>query len=100
MEKYRYTAKDKKGNLATGVLEGDSRDEIASSLINQVFTPVKINDTKSDFIKKLSTIGTIPSSEKVLFAEELATLINAGVPIAQSLSILEKQIKNQFKKVY
>lgn len=95
MNKFTYTVKDKNGHFSNGLIEGENRDQVAKILLEQGLTPVKIEgEFKANPIKKFSTYTTIKAADKVLFAEELSTLINAGVPIAQSLTIIEKQIKN------
>lgn len=95
MEKFSYTVKDKSGKLSNGIIDGESREEVAKSLMNEGLTPIKIEgEFKSNPLKKIASFTTIKSADKVLFAEELATLINAGVPISQALNILEKQLKN------
>jgi type IV pilus assembly protein PilC len=96
MATFEYTVHDSKGKITNGSIEGDTRDNVAQALMDQGLTPVAIRVTsKINFIEKIKGFGLIPSGEKVLFAEELATLINAGVPIAQALSILEKQTSNK-----
>lgn len=95
MASFTYLIKDKKGKYASGLIEGENREEIAENLINQGMTPIKIEEeSKRNPLKRLSLLTTIPSADKVLFAEELSTLINSGVPISQALNILEKQLKN------
>lgn len=95
MSNFNYTVKDKRGHISSGVLESGDRDQVAKILFDQGLTPIKIVEEKKYSPMKLLKFSTIPSSEKVLFAEELSTLINAGVPIAQSLMIMEKQTKNE-----
>jgi type IV pilus assembly protein PilC len=96
MATFEYTVHDGEGKISTGNIEGNNREEVAQSLINQNLTPVAIKQISSfRFLERLKKIGHIPAGEKVLFAEELSALINAGVPIAQALSILEKQTSNK-----
>jgi type IV pilus assembly protein PilC len=98
---FSYVVRDKTNKINNGTVEGTTKDDVAQVLINQGLTPVSITEIKNDnILARLNKIGTIPLSEKVLFSQELATLVNAGVPISQSLEILEKQTSNKkFKEV-
>ncbi len=101
MGSFAYTVKDKNNHVVSGDIEGSSKEEAAQLLINQGLTPISVREHKTDnILTKVSTFSTISSTEKVLFSQELATLVNAGVPISQALSMLEKQTKNKrFQKV-
>jgi len=95
MKTFNYTVRDKDQKVLTGNVEGQSRDDVVKNLLDQGLTPITINDvTKRSIRATLSLLTTIPVAEKVLFSQELATLVNAGVPISQSLGILVKQTKN------
>lgn len=101
MRTFAYTVRNKEQQILNGNIEGQDKDDVAKTLIDQGLTPITITETTKASLGSLMTrISTIPLAEKVLFSQELATLVNAGVPISQSLGILEKQTKNaRFKKV-
>ncbi len=101
MAKFSYTVKDKSGRIVTGNIDGSTKEDAAQILIDQGMTPISIQkEGKESLLDKISSFSTISSTEKVLFAQELAALVNAGVPISQSLAMLEKQIKNKrFQKI-
>lgn len=44
---------------------------------------------------KLSGLAKVKLEDKVIFSRQFATMINAGVPIAQSLNILQKQSESK-----
>lgn len=95
MATFSYTVRDKEQKIMTGNVEGPSKDDVVKSLLDKGLTPVTITETtKASFATMLTRVSTIPVAEKVLFSQELSTLVNAGVPISQSLGILEKQTKN------
>jgi len=101
MGTFSYSVRDKDQNLLSGNIEGPSKDDVAKVLLDQGLTPITITETtKATLGAMLNRVSTIPTAEKVLFSQELSTLVNAGVPISQSLGILEKQTKNvRFKGV-
>ncbi len=95
MERFEYAILDKDGKIVTGVVEAKSRDGAAKSLLDQNLTPIRISQEKKfDLLAKFNKIGKVPLAELVLFTEELATLVNAGIPLTQSLNILGKQTTN------
>jgi len=100
MGTFSYTVRDKDQKILGGNVEAPSREDVAKTLLDQGLTPITITETtKTSIGQMLMRVSTIPVSEKVLFSQELATLVNAGVPISQSLGILEKQTKNARFKV-
>lgn len=100
--KFIYTAKTKTGEIEKGNIEASSKDEVASLLEQKDLTPIVIAK-RSGINLSLSSINAlspIPGVEKIIFSRQLSTLINAGVPLAQSLSIMEKQTSNiKMKKI-
>ena len=101
MATFTYTARNKEERVINGNIEGPSKDDVVKTLLDQGLTPIVITETtKKSLGRLLAQASTIPLAEKVLFSQELATLVNAGVPISQSLEILTKQTKNaRFKAV-
>jgi len=96
MTTFDYTAKNKNGKVTRGTIEIGTRDDAVISLENQGLTPVTVTtNEKFSLSKIIDRYSIIPLSEKVLFSQELATLVGAGVPISQSLAMLEKQTKNK-----
>ena len=100
MSTFNYTVHDNNGKVMHGVLDEHSREDAAQSLLDRGLTPVTIRQVKKGILEDISRRFTfISSGDKVLFAEELSTLVNAGVPIAQSLNMLEKQLANKRFKI-
>ncbi|KKR29642.1 MAG: Type II secretion system F domain protein, partial [candidate division CPR2 bacterium GW2011_GWD1_39_7] len=101
MPKFEYLGKEKSGHMVSGDLDAKNRNEAVSLLIEKGLTPIKINECKRGIFKSNSKReGRISGKEKVVFSRQLAILINSGLPLAQSFSILQKQTSNQkFKKI-
>lgn len=86
---YSYTAH----NAATGqkvkaTVQADNEKAAARLIQEQGLAPLTIQVEKSASASKLKHIKT---KEKVLFARQLSTLINAGLPLVQSLRLVQKQ---------
>jgi type IV pilus assembly protein PilC len=95
METYVYTAHDPKtGQKITADIEADSENSAAKLLVERGLSPLDIKPK----VEK-SSLGTIrnrvPTKEKVIFSRQLSTLINAGLPLVQSLQSVRSQTHNK-----
>lgn len=99
---FSYQATDKKGAEVTGMVEADS----LALAINQVrslgFFPTKVKEDAGKLARRqrgkgkgmsISIGGFIRQKEVTLVTRQLATLIDAGLPLLRSLSILYDQQK-------
>jgi type IV pilus assembly protein PilC len=93
MGSYRYTAKDKKGQAVNGILEASSESEVASILHEKELVVVAIEPEKKKILK--SWEGGIKLYDLVIFSRQLATMIESGITLVQSLSTLTEQIENK-----
>lgn len=96
MKKYDYEARDSASNkIVKSVVQADSENAAAKLLTSQGFVPLKIElqDDKTSFFAKFS--GRITTKDRVVFTRQLATLIGAGLPLAQSLRTVQEQTTNK-----
>lgn len=92
MQLFNYTAKDKDGELQKGEVEAENDIAAAKVLSGKNLIPISIyKDEGSTF----DFLNHISLKDKAIIARQLATMINAGLPIAQSLKTLEEQVKKQ-----
>jgi type IV pilus assembly protein PilC len=104
MSIFSYQATDKKGQEVTGMVDADS----LALAINQVrslgYFPTKVKEDAGKLARKqkgkaksgglnLSIGGRVKKKQITLFTRQLATLIDAGLPLLRSLSILYDQQK-------
>ncbi len=102
MAKFSYTGKDQTGNMTKGVIDAISREEAGSLLGKNNITPIVISEEKDIFgkLKGVDILGHLSLSDKLMFCEEISTLINSGVPLAQSINIIKDQsTKGVVKKI-
>jgi type IV pilus assembly protein PilC len=90
---YNYIAKDKNGHSVMGLLEAKSESEVAEILHNKELVVVSITPAKKKLLK--ASVGKIKPDDLVIFSRQLATMIDAGIPVVQSLGILGEQIENK-----
>ena len=96
MKKYDYEARDSASNkIVKSFVQADSENAAAKLLTAQGFVPLKIElqDDKTNFFARFS--GRITTKDKVVFTRQLATLIGAGLPLAQSLRTVQEQTTNK-----
>jgi len=96
---FEYTAKTKEGLPAKGLVEAETEHAAAKLLTSQGLMPIsiRIKDTKSIFGRTSTKVRT---KDKIIFTRQLATMINAGLPLTQSLrTVLEQTSSKQLKAV-
>lgn len=96
MKKYTYEARDSANNkIVKSTVQAESENAAAKLLTEQGFAPLKIElqDEKAGFFARWS--NRITSKDKIIFTRQLATLIGAGLPLAQSLNTVQEQTTNK-----
>lgn len=102
---FGYKVRSPQGNILTGTIEAREQRMVIDRLRHQRFIVLEIGEIKKSASKDLlDSINFLKKRVKqkdlVLFSRQLSTLIGAGVPIVQGLTILVEQIENPaFKKV-
>ena len=88
MKTFSIQAKRGDGRVISGKMKGRSREAIVQMLQNKRLEPVYIEEKKE--ILKLG-LGAFSVGQKhlVVFARQMAFLVNAGVPIVQALTIVK-----------
>lgn len=96
MNKYAYEARDSATNkIVKSTVQAESESAAAKLLSSQGFVPLKIEleSERAGFLKKLT--GRITTKDKIVFTRQLATLIGAGLPLAQSMRTVLDQTANK-----
>lgn len=98
MISFEYNAKTKDGAMAKGVVEAESENAAAQLLIGQGLTPltIKSRSEKNGLLSRFS--NKIRVKDKIIFTRQLATLINAGLPLTQSLRTVQEQTQSKALK--
>lgn len=100
MTVYQYVAKDAKGRNVKGYLEAPDQRALMSLLKANDLSIVSLAESKrkmggSSFGKRKA-----PLSELVMFSRQLATMVDAGIPLMQAIEILHEQTEHKgFKKI-
>ncbi|OGV63731.1 MAG: pilus assembly protein PilC [Lentisphaerae bacterium RIFOXYC12_FULL_60_16] len=120
MPRFKYVAMDSKGAETQGVLDAENQSQAISIIRSKGFFPTKVSDmggaasaTAASADSKAKSVsasvsrqgkggnkllhmfgGTVKPKNLMVFTRQLATLIDAGLPLLKGLRILLKQEKN------
>ncbi len=100
MPEYIWTGRSKSGDKIQGKLEADSPKAVERILTRQGIEVLKVKESPKHISEYLPFLAPrVKLQDLVLFTRQFSTLINAGVPIVQTLDILREQAENiTFKK--
>jgi type IV pilus assembly protein PilC len=93
---FNYTARDHASNkVVKSTVKADSEKAAAKLLMAQGLTPLEIvEQTESGgILAKLR--NRVPTKERIVFTRQLSTLINAGLPLTQSLHTVREQTQHK-----
>ncbi len=93
MPLFEYTARNpSNGQIQKGQVDLASKEEVTAFLRKQRMMMVSVREAPKPI--KISFGNTIKTRDIVIFTRQFATMINAGLPLVQSLDILAKQTEN------
>lgn len=99
MAKFQYQAKNSAGQVVQGEIEAASQQEAIIRLRAQQLLPMRVTGAGGarPGAKKSSSVGLFAPSVKgkdlQVFTRQFATLINAGIPVVDSLKILSEGLR-------
>lgn len=97
---YSYVAADSTGNLKKGDMEALDRATVIDYLKSENLLVVKVFEAKSRFSQKVLFGKKLSYIDKINFAENLATMIKAGVNLSEALNVLSEESENpRFKTI-
>lgn len=102
MKKYKYSARDNKGEIIEGDLEAKDASAVADILHERGLIVVNIRESFGLDWDRLSeiNIGGVPMKDKVVFMRQMSTMVGAGLPLTRALEIMVQQAGNPlFKRV-
>src|SRR5688572_17034294 len=98
---YKYIARDPAtGQKVKAEVEADSEQAAARLIKHEGLSPIEINIKSSEGSGVISRLtNRTRTKDKVIFSRQLSTLINAGLPLVQSLRTVGDQTKNKPLKI-
>tara|TARA_B100000029_G_scaffold131799_1_gene125637 strand:- start:1387 stop:2649 length:1263 start_codon:yes stop_codon:yes gene_type:complete len=109
MPLFNYVALDKEGKEKSGTLEVGNQNEAISRLKEMGFYPTSVTEAKVEVDKEGNkkvggkkkepfsiVIPSVKTAELCTFTRQLATLVDAGLPLLRGMQVLSKQQKNPY----
>ncbi|MBU0671727.1 MAG: type II secretion system F family protein [Candidatus Margulisbacteria bacterium] len=100
MTNFNFKARDRYGVATEGVMEAADSKSVALRLEKMGYTPVTISakDT-GGLVEKiadwLASWQKVKQDELIVFSRQLASILEAGVPLTEGLEAVQEQIKNK-----
>ena len=105
MPSFFYMARDKQGTLQSGQLEAVDEDEVVAVLQNRglFVTRLSRKDVLAGAARAAASRrrrhrqlhGRVTADDKVLFCQQLAALLEAGIPLLKSLEVVSAQVESR-----
>ena len=96
MPLYEYTARNAtNGQIQKGQLDVATRDDVNSYLRKNRLILVNVREAPKKINISFGGAQRIKTRDIVIFTRQFATMINAGLPLVQSLTILAQQTENK-----
>ncbi len=96
MPNYNYTGKNLAGEISKGIITATSSENALNLLRKQSIYPIKINaENKRDLSMKLPFASPVKSKELSLFCRQFYAMLDAGIPLIETLDLLKKQTANK-----
>jgi type IV pilus assembly protein PilC len=100
MAKFSYTAVDARGKQAIGTVEANDQNDAIAQIRQLGFYPQRLDEAKDDEAVVVDKPKAQKKGAKVktkvltIFTRQLATLIDAGLPLLRGLNTLARQERN------
>ncbi len=99
MIQFQFVATKKNGEIAKGLVDADDQKSALEAVKKLGLHPLSVHPAKKGAGFLSISIGSkVKVKDLVIFTRQLATLVNAGVPIVRSLSTLQQQTESQILK--
>jgi len=101
MSTFKYVAKNKDSRTVAGKIAAESKTAVIEELRKREFVIISIDEIKEAAAKqKTFRSKKVKPDEIVIFSRQLATMVDAGIPIMQGIDALQEQVTHPtFKRV-
>ncbi len=100
MKRFLYKAKDKTGKVITGEVEAQDATTASRLVRNKGLIVINVKPKGQDIATFITSLrNRITSRDVANFTRQFATMINAGLPITESISILKLQAEDKMEPI-
>jgi type IV pilus assembly protein PilC len=95
---FQYSVRDKVGKVVSGTLEAESQAAVASKLKQMGYAPISISQHKAGLKTDINIPGfgkKVKLKDLAIMSRQFATMINSGLSLLRSLTILAEQTENK-----
>jgi type IV pilus assembly protein PilC len=103
MVRFNFKVTDVEGKELSGLREADNKFSLAKEFKDAGQTvvsiePVDENNFFANLLKNLNKVGGVKMYDKIIFARNLGSMLEAGLAVSRALDVLERQSKNKILK--
>ncbi|HSA78490.1 MAG TPA: type II secretion system F family protein, partial [Nitrospirota bacterium] len=91
---FTWEGKTRQGSVQKGELAANSKEEVFSLLRKQNILPINVSAKPKEMKLKFGA-PKVTDKDIVILTRQLATMIDAGLPLVQCLDILGSQTENE-----
>lgn len=99
MSQFAYKVRDGRGRMLEGSLEADSADLVTQRLRELGYVPIAIEERKDSALKADIKVPFLTDRVKLkdiaIFSRQFATMINSGLSLLRTLTVLADQTENK-----
>ncbi len=101
MPVYKWVAETPRGRIIKGELEAANERIAKAQLKRRRLKVIKIKEQPKDIFENVSFLQPkVKTKDIVIFTRQFSTMIDAGLPIVQGLTILSEQVENKtFRRI-
>lgn len=103
--KYSYKATNEAGEMVTGVREATDKIALLKDLKKDGQNIITASEVQANWFTRVNDsfatlISRVKAQDKIIFAKNMGAMIEAGLPMARALEVLQRQTKSKkFVKV-
>jgi len=105
LTRFKFKARDRYGVVTEGVMEANSSKGVAQQLEKLGYVPVNISELETSGVYAkieawLNSFQRVKIEELIVFTRQLASILEAGVPLTEGLEAVQEQLTNKrFREV-
>jgi type IV pilus assembly protein PilC len=94
---FEYSVRDRKGNLVKGTLDAQNETALVQKLRGMGYAPVSVRQAGGGMQREITLPGSnrITLKDLAIMSRQFATMVNSGLSLLRSLTILADQTENK-----